>query len=925
MKKSFKRKRDNTTLLPKELQERISENSQDQQFSNSTLGIGKKNHRDKKKTPVPSRKELRKQSRLSKKAKKQEHYKKSSKSIAEPSKQEIPSKKLKIEPVKKTPNPTSNQNKKSSADSISSTANKKKSTLKNVSFKITEEQEVDPEDIFLEQLEKKLGINKSGELNKFIEQDELGSLLKGINVGSSKLNKPSIDDKSPSEIFPSGKKLTPLERKIAQIKNIPTENLNANEDVTNDSEMSPSDIDFYASSDFEKMDNLEDSEEDSDLDPHNPLLDDDAEFSSDDEISNSELIENEHQNNENKNSKIPSSSTENLNDKDGVPVPHTQSPTNPPTTPGKYIPPRLRNLMLNADTEKTLRIRKLVQGQLNRLSESNVERIIIEIQKIYSSNPRHGVTEAVSDILISSISSKIHMLDTFLYVNAAFIGALSRIIGTEVIAFIVQELVEKIDKDLNSIINTPIDVINAPPNDSQLESSESSIPGKECLNLVSFLSEIYNFNVISCRLIYDLLDFAASHPNEVTVEIILSVIKTAGYQLRKDEPLKLKSLCVLVAKNFKTLNNGATKSTARCDFMLEQLGNLRNNRMKQVMLSSADCVIPLKKFLQNLDKKRHGVSPEPINVGLEDIRQIETRGKWWLVGSYWAGTDNRSKSKDGISETMTKSGDDATSKENDENYQKLLQLAKAFRMNTEIRKSIFISIMSSQEEVYNHYYTLIASKLCLINHSFKVTLQYSLWDFLRSIGEVSVGGLGRIGTTGGSSSGDGIADENLFSEIGAEGSADGNKGVIRRISNTARMYSYLVFNRSLDLVIFKRSLTPNGRLFFQLFFNSLFKSLYEASISKSGKKSTIKNPIFDKSGRDVNPDTNGNADRGFMDKEKIDEILNGAIKIPLLSTGLAFVLVHFVRKNIYVNDPKLKKVVKEYTDYCKEIFMEDNS
>lgn len=45
-----------------------------------------------------------------------------------------------------------------------------------------------------------------------------------------------------------------------------------------------------------------------------------------------------------------------------------------------------------------------------------------------------------------------------------------------------------------------------------------------------------------------------------------------------------------------------------------------------------------------------------------------------------------------------------------------------------------------QERTYNPFYTLVAHHLCQKSHSHRVTLQYCLWDFLRSLGETQVGG-----------------------------------------------------------------------------------------------------------------------------------------------------------------------------------------
>jgi nucleolar MIF4G domain-containing protein 1 len=55
-------------------------------------------------------------------------------------------------------------------------------------------------------------------------------------------------------------------------------------------------------------------------------------------------------------------------------------------------------------------------------------------------------------------------------------------------------------------------------------------------------------------------------------------------------------------------------------------------------------------------------------------------------------------------------------------------------------RSVIEECLSNQEKSYNPYYTLIAQHLCRTSHSYKVTLQFCLWDFLRDLGETTVGG-----------------------------------------------------------------------------------------------------------------------------------------------------------------------------------------
>lgn len=93
-----------------------------------------------------------------------------------------------------------------------------------------------------------------------------------------------------------------------------------------------------------------------------------------------------------------------------------------------------------------------------------------------------------------------------------------------------------------------------------------------------------------------------------------------------------------------------------------------------------------------------------------------------------------------------------------------------------------------QEKAYNPYYTLVCQELCRFSHSYKITLQFCLWDFLRELGENSVGGaelLKRQEELGFSSQGKSISHY--------------------RLKNVARAYSWWVAKDCCSLTIFKVS------------------------------------------------------------------------------------------------------------------------
>jgi nucleolar MIF4G domain-containing protein 1 len=79
------------------------------------------------------------------------------------------------------------------------------------------------------------------------------------------------------------------------------------------------------------------------------------------------------------------------------------------------------------------------------------------------------------------------------------------------------------------------------------------------------------------------------------------------------------------------------------------------------------------------------VAPEALRFTLADIRSSSSRGKWWLVGSAWTGDPLVDKQRAMAGDKFSKGEDDA-----------MVKLARKQGMNTDVRRSIFVALMSSE-------------------------------------------------------------------------------------------------------------------------------------------------------------------------------------------------------------------------------------
>jgi nucleolar MIF4G domain-containing protein 1 len=218
----------------------------------------------------------------------------------------------------------------------------------------------------------------------------------------------------------------------------------------------------------------------------------------------------------------------------------------------------------------------------------------------------------------------------------------------------------------------------------------------------------------------------------------------------------------------------------------------------------------MKKQLGSLNS-RNLKGTEPIRIGLQDIRNTEKKGKWWLVGASWRNdTENDfmgHKNESIGTKTSNSHNDDVEEGEVD-----LLQLAREQRMNTDVRRAIFITIMSAAdykdahmrllklnlkksqemeipriivhcagcEKAYNPYYTILARKFCS-DHKSRKCFQFALWDLFKTLGEKK--------------------DEDADSDE-EEGPADTDLS-LRKLVNLGKLYGTLIATSGLSITCLK--------------------------------------------------------------------------------------------------------------------------
>ena len=499
----------------------------------------------------------------------------------------------------------------------------------------------------------------------------------------------------------------------------------------------------------------------------------------------------------------------------------------------KYVPPARRQEG-GSDAELVSRIRRQAQGFINRLTESNLIAILGDIEKLYREHPRQHATSVLVDLVLVQICEPTSLPDTLLILHAGFATAVYKVIGSDVGAQLIQQAVERFRGYYAEV-----------PSDASRDVS------KQTSNLITFLAQTYNFQLIGCNLIFDYVRFLLDHLSELNAELLLRIVRMAGQNLRHDDPLALKDIVALIRPAVSKI--GEANLSVRTKFMIESINDLKNNKVKVGAAASAvnqDHTTRMKKLLGSLNSRKLKAT-EPLRIGLKDMEESDKRGKWWLVGASWAGRDSapeehaKKEETDGGPEVDEDNDEDANSitLDSDEEVVPDLQaLAREQNMNTDIRRSIFIAIMSASdyedaygrvmklrlkkgrqkevayvvmqcagaEQQYNPYYSLVARRLCG-DGKIRFALQDSLWKLFRRLGETIFG-------------------EDAEEEHGDDDDeSEGEATSVPRIFCVAKMFGFLVANGAQGLGVLKclnlRYLRPKTRDMVEVMLITLFQEL----------------------------------------------------------------------------------------------------
>lgn len=670
-----------------------------------------------------------------------------------------------------------------------------------------QKQKLDAHDKEIAALEKKLGI-KGKKIPKSFREDGLADLLEGLGYSDS-------DDSNPKKRRAEYEDWLAQKRRKASHGHGGSDKEDTDEDMDEDADGPESDEDSGSESgsgseSFEGFNSSEDGESD-------------EKASEDDRPKKRE------------NPYVPPSTN-----------------IDPAASATKYTPPSLRQPS-KLDEEAASRLRRRAQGLLNRLTEANMVSILDDVEKLYASNPRHLVTSAVVELLLVQMCDPASLPDTILIMLAGFVTAAYRVFDTDFGASFLERLVALFREHHAKAADV---------------AKRGDLPTHETSNLITVLAELYNFQAVTCQLLFDLVRLLVGDLSELNATLLLRIFRLSGTLLRRDDPLALKDVVKLVRSSVAAL--GEANISVRTRFAVETIYDLKNNKMKASGHASGiveEHTTRIRKVLGSIKTSRVRAAV-PLNVGIKDLMDSDKKGKWWLVGASWAGNDDAAGSTQAATDevrqkAMASNGEDEEpgAAGAEDVPPDLNALARQHGMTTALQRSLFVAVTSShsvaeararigklsltkrqQRELpsvifycggvecgANPYYVALLKSLCGTTHRMRWALRFQLWQTLRGLGETL------------------FADDDEDDGDGGGGAEGGMRDLpLEHIAGLAKMFGQLIADRILPITVLRcldfRYLRPETTRFLQVL---LMAVLLECRRLAKKRKSTASEANYD--------------------------------------------------------------------------------
>lgn len=370
------------------------------------------------------------------------------------------------------------------------------------------------------------------------------------------------------------------------------------------------------------------------------------------------------------------------------------------------------------------------RGLINRLAAQTMPFVSSEFEKLYSTHQRSAVNAIIFKNIETSVISKNALTKRKLVAELMLlVSYLSSKISDEIGASLVHTLVAKFEK---------------------LYKTDCNDEDKSLNNIMCCLVNLYLIGLIGSKVIFEVTKRICSRDfKPKSVELLILIVQSVGFQLRKDDPSLMRQLIVMAQTQARTLKSDSELGK-RVEFMIEALDAIRNNNVNK--LGNYGCDIDtdtIELTLKSLMQRKK--LPETLSDA--SYEEILYSSNWYLLETRL--DDDKSATKDNATKKVE------TSSKTD------LKICKALGLNKPSERTVFSALLRASdyieasnviigfgmnhcsdamlvcihvaihEKKYNPFHFELINNLCKFNRRYKMAAKFAIQDKIRCLSQMN--------------------------------------------------------------------------------------------------------------------------------------------------------------------------------------------
>ncbi|PIC53503.1 hypothetical protein B9Z55_003183 [Caenorhabditis nigoni] len=387
---------------------------------------------------------------------------------------------------------------------------------------------------------------------------------------------------------------------------------------------------------------------------------------------------------------------------------------------------------MTSSGEQKQKVDRAVNSIINKLSDAMLIKSQQAIAELWANSSKNDVKSALYKCLSKALLAPFRLQDSLLTTYGAFIAMCHTMISNEISAHFVECFLCDLVKSISDAEE---------PDDKSME------------NRVVFTAFLVVFRILQPAILVEIVEKLEGNLNLTNLFAVRTIVAYAYKSLKKTAWPQITGKIDQIAAEFQ---KKPISALPRAKFLLEEVIGLKKAPPKAIDYEVVERQV---KVLHGITKKKGSSASsdsKELSMTLNDLLHAEERGRWWIIGSAF-----RLPEQGGYGLLASAAG--ANPKKTTSFPPEVVTLATKAGMNSEIRRHIFCSVataddeddaferllklqlkgekerelvhvliaMMMKEKTFNAFYAALLQRFCEFNRRFVITLQFALWDRLR--------------------------------------------------------------------------------------------------------------------------------------------------------------------------------------------------